>query len=221
MAFADRLRNSEYLINNYIEAASALRDFEEFTEKRDSKGGRRALSGCAGIICDTFGRLSNDIQFWDTLAALKGDINQRREGIERHLDEIELFIKQEERVFQDLQLPPVFFTKLLADVSLVLKTVRSTPSPDHIDEMREGIGTARDAICKMRDSLKSETDTGLFTTAITTREALGVLGGATTIVVNGISATAVALLPLASIVGGIASSLTFLNWMKRNERRRE
>jgi len=28
-----------------------------------------------------------------TLAALKGDINQRREGIERHLDEIELFIK--------------------------------------------------------------------------------------------------------------------------------
>jgi hypothetical protein len=91
---------------------------------------------------------------------------------------------------------------------LQLKAVRINPSAELVDQLRDGVGTARDFLCEFCKSLDS--DSFNLVKAIKVGEGLGVLGGITTIVVNGITA-AVAPINLTSIIVGLACSLTFLN----------
>jgi hypothetical protein len=225
MAAPDDFRKSDYLIDHYIQAAGALRDFDFLERSRDFSDARGALNKAAGRVCDALRRLANDDQpFWDTLAAMREPIRQNQPAIERMLDEIELFISQEEKILLAYKiLPAEFVLRLLSDLTVTMKAFRAEPGQQYLVKLQTGIAEAAGIICGHANTpLKDPADGRLLKFSLTTKEALGVLGGAVTIVVNGVTAGATANpLPLASIVGGAASSLGFLEWLKRWKRKHD
>jgi len=225
MATPDDFRKSDYLIEHYIQAAGALRDFDYSDQKGDSGDASDALNRAAEQVCKALSRLSNDDQnFWDTLAAMREPVKESDAAIHRTLDEIELFISQEEKILLKFEiLPPALARRLLSDLTLTLKAFPARPNEEYLAKLKGGIGEAAGIICgHVNTPLKDRADGWLLKFSLTTKEALGVLGGAVTIIVNGVTASASANpLPLASIVGGAASSLGFLAWLKRRRRRRD
>jgi hypothetical protein len=222
MAASENFRNSEYLIGYYIEAAGAMRDFEHWDDEGNQSRAREALHKGAAIICKALQRLAEDQTFWDSLAALREPIEKSQPAIRQTLDEIHLFIAAEETVFLEHKLPPAIVRRLLSDTMLTLKTFRADSDTRHVAALKDGILEARNYICELsNEPTENEPRHRFFAISQTTKEALGVLGGAVTIVVNAVSATAANPLALASIVGGASASLGFLEWIRRGRRGRD
>jgi len=153
---------------------------------------------------------------------MREPVKENDAAIQRTLDEIELFISQEEKILVEYGiLPPALARRLLSDLTLTLKAFPARPNEEYLARLKGGIGEAAGIICgHVNTPPKERPDGSLLKFSLTTKETLGVLGGAVTIVLNGVTAGAtVNPLPLASIVGGAASSLGFLEWVKRRRRR--
>ena len=59
MATPDDFRKSEYLIDHYIQAPGAPRDFDYFEKTGDFSDARGALNQAADEVCDALRRLSS------------------------------------------------------------------------------------------------------------------------------------------------------------------
>jgi hypothetical protein len=149
MASPDDFRKSDYLIDHYIQAAGALRDFEFLETSGDFSDARGALNKAADRVCDALRRLANhDQPFWDTLAAMREPIRQNQPAIERMLDEIELFISQEEKILLAYKiLPAELVLRLLSDLTVTMKAFRAEPGQQYLVKLHTGIGEAAGIIC--------------------------------------------------------------------------
>lgn len=210
MSLADGFRDSDYLIKYYIESAQALWAYEHDDNVN-------ALRKAAAVICEALTRLSEDKSFWDELAALRGPITENQRSIREALDELDLFLAQEERVLREYKLPESVLKKLLSDLSVSLKTFRGKPDARLLNQLREDVPEASKTMCAVSKFSREDAQNGkILRIGMQTSEGLGVLGGVVTIVVDGVSATG---MPIAlwSIVGGAASSLGFLAWLRRKK----
>lgn len=211
MAVADNFRNSDYLLRYYIESAQALWAFEH-------DNNIDALRKAADLICEALRRLSEDQSFWTTLSDLKGPITENQRSIREALDELDLFLSQEQVILREFKLPENVIKRLLIDLSTSIKSFTANPDSALLSQLQTGVPDAAATICSIAALAHENANDGkLLGFGLKTREGLGVLGGVVTIVVNGISGAAV---PLAyySIVGGAASSLGFLAWLKRKKK---
>jgi hypothetical protein len=210
MGIADGLGDSDYLIKYYIESAQALWAF-------DHGNNVEALGDAAAIICRALTQLSEDGSFWNALAALRGPIGDNQRSIREALDELDLFLSQEDRILHEYNLPESVINRLLSDLSLSLKAVRVNPDALLLERLRVAVPEATETICAVSRLSRQNAERGkILSIALRTREGLGILGGAVTIVVNGVTSSA-APIALLSIVGGAASSLAFLEWLRRKK----
>ncbi len=193
----------------YIESSQALWEFEH----DDNINGLRAA---AGTICKALSRLSGDSSFWESLDTLRAPITESQADLISAFDEIELFLIQEADILRKCQIPESVLKKLLFDLNLSLKAFRLAPEHGLLDQLREGIPEAAEMICATSNLLSQHESKGdrVLGAFLRAGEALGVLGGAATIVLNGVSSAA-APLALVSVIGGAGSSLGFLRWMRR------
>jgi len=129
---ADGFRESDYLIKYYIESSQALWAYENYDNVK-------ALDKAAALICEALTRLSDDRSFWDELAALRGPISQNQSSIREALDELDLFLTQEEQVLREYQLPEGVLKKLLRDLSVSLKAFRGNPDARFLNQLREDV----------------------------------------------------------------------------------
>lgn len=210
MGLADGFRDSDYLIKYYLESAQALWAY-------DHDDNVKALRKAASLICKALTRLSGDKSFWDELAALRGPVTQNERAIRQALDELDLFLTQERQVLREYDIPEGVIKKILSDLNVSLKTFRGNPDAQLLNQLRQDVPEAAETMCAVsKYSLENAQDGKILGIGLRTSEGLGVLGGVTTIVVNGVTSTA---MPIAlwSIVGGAASSLGFLAWLKHKK----
>jgi hypothetical protein len=215
MATSPDFRKSDYIIGYYVEAALALQEFEASGAETDSPEAQAALRKAADRICSALQRLFDDKDFWTNLAGLRGPIAESERDVRKILDDIDELIDLEQKLLESLKLPPAMVRRLLSDLTIALKAFPARGVA--VAEMQSGIRDARDTICQISTSLSSGVaPSRLMRILQTLKESLGVLGGVVTIVVDSISAAA-APLALASIVGGFAASLGWIEWMKRRK----
>jgi hypothetical protein len=210
MGIADGLGDSDYLIKYYIDSAQALSAF-------DHGNNVEALGDAAVIICRALTELSEDQSFWNALAALRGPITDNQRSIREALDELDLFLSQEDKILHEYKLPESVINRLISDLSLSLEAVKVNPDPLLLDRLRVGVPEAAETICAVSRLSRQNAERGkILSIARRTREGLGILGGAVTIFVNAVTSSA-APIALLSIVGGTASSLAFVDWLTRKK----
>jgi hypothetical protein len=208
MPLADGFRDSDYLVRRYIDSVQALMAFEQ-------DGNVKALAEAAAIICDALTMLSKDESFWNQLTQLSGPIGENQRSIREALDELDLFLKQELKVLREYGIPESVTRRLLFDLSTSLKAFGANPTPQLLVQLQQDLPDAVRMICALSPPQAEDEET-ILDTSLKAREGLAVLGGVVTVVANGVTSFA-APIALCSIVGGLASSLGFLAWMKRKK----
>jgi hypothetical protein len=211
MGVADGLKASQYLLQLYVESSLALEAFEK-------TGNVEALNKAASLICEALQRLAEDKSFWAELAKLNGPVTENQRSIKEAFDELDEFLTQEGKVLRQHKFPESVFHRLLFDLSASIKSFQGKPDAELLARLPEAVREAAQLICAVSKVSKADAEEGkALGIALKIREGLGILGGAVTIVVDGITSTTVPI-ALWSIVGGAASVFGFLAWFKRKKK---
>jgi hypothetical protein len=211
MALADGLNASRYLLDYYVQASLALEAFER-------TGNIDALNKAADLICEALNKLAEDQAFWGELEKLEGPVSANQNNINEAFDELDKFLTDEGKILRQVKLPDSVLTRLIFDLSSSLKSFRGNPDAELLKQLKPAVKDAAQTICAISKATKGDAEEGTaLGIALKVREGLGVLGGAVTIVVNGVMSITV---PIASwsIIGGAASIFGFLAWFKRKKR---
>jgi hypothetical protein len=144
MATASGAGNSHYLIEGYIKASVALKQFQD-------NGDRDSLNDAARIICDMLRRVVSDDDFWKDVKNISSSLDSEsaRAEAKRNLETLDLFLAAESDVFRALGFPPATTSVLIYDLSIALHAFDTDPSPELFDRLRNSLPGAAEAVCAM------------------------------------------------------------------------
>ncbi len=192
MASYPELAASQYVLDAYADVSRLWREYEDF-------GDDVLLRQAAVLMCETFGRLAGDDEFWSATIDAVRDPEREAEAICGVLRDLSQFRKFEERALMDLRVPPDQASRLSADLILGIRMMEERPSGDTILNLKNGVGDFSGRICEAAEPTQPHRWRKRLVL-----KGMKVLGGAAVIVADGLAAAPTAGVTVLSIGGGAA-----------------
>lgn len=147
------------------------------------------------MLCELFGKLENDQQFWNALRRASREGPENLESMEHVLAVLREVQVQEEGVLVDLGLSADQAARLVSDVMNAVELYEGGPSLESVQNLQSRIGDLRNEVCNVETLQKKDQ-------MRTIERGLNAAGGAATITADGVTAALGALPMLASILAG-------------------
>jgi hypothetical protein len=196
------LEESRYLLDAYLSVAT---DWYRFEQAGDEQG----LRSAADTLCGAFGRLQKDGAFWASVIDAIRVADKDPGAIREILSDLGQLREFEEGILVQLGFPPELASHLVSDLVNAVEMAGDFPSGASIKNLESRLGEFRERICEVASAGEEDAKEQRKGRIKRVKQGLKVLGGAVTIVGNGVAATA--FLPAAaSIVAGVATMLDAL-----------
>jgi hypothetical protein len=194
------LAASRYIVDDYARVSDHWRRYEAFGRDED-------LRAAAELMCQTFGRLAGDGEFWVATSEAVRDRDREDKAVRKVLADLTLFREFEERALMDLGVRADQASRLGSEVILAIRMTEDLPRADAVENLRGAVGDLGARICEVAAPAPAPAQGRSWRKRLVFK-GVRVLGGAAIVAADGLTAAPFLAIPLLSIGGGLAVMAT-------------
>lgn len=182
---------SEYVVSDYVKVSHLWQRFED-------SGDEKTLREAAKVMCGTFGRLSGDQEFWAAAIDAVGDIEHQGQVVREVLADLREFREIEVNLLMKAGVPPEQASKLVSELITAIRITEELPRGNAVLNLQGRVEALGSQICEIAQAHEVRPPRCRRRVV----RGMQILGGAATVVVDGVTAPALPI-ALVSVGGGL------------------